>query len=276
MQSGPGSRNLHGVETEVKAFMTGTPVSVEADTSALAALDLMVEHGIRHLPVVDGARRVVGVVSFDDLRAALPGAVSLRVPPTVEERRADRDVALAEVMTHAPVTIRYDAPLEEAAERMAERHIGCLPVVDEQGRLDGILSESDLLHVLVTALWAARGRRGAPAPAGIVDSLEREREHLVRQLADYEHHEQEITETRRDTPQDLAEAGSGAEDGWLTERLAELASRRLRAIEEALERGRRGELGVCERCGGEIPEARLRALPGASLCIRCAREAEAG
>jgi len=62
----------------------------------------MVEHGIRHLPVVDGARRVVGVVSFDDLRAALPGAVSLRVPPGPEQRRADLDVPLAEVMTHAP------------------------------------------------------------------------------------------------------------------------------------------------------------------------------
>lgn len=262
------------METEVKAFMTGSPVSIEPEASALAALDLMIEHGIRHLPVVDPSRRVCGVVSFDDLRAALPLPLDLRVPPTADERRIARDFAVAEVMTHAPVTIRHGAPLEEAAERMVERRIGCLPVVDENGRLDGILSETDLLHALVTALWSARGHGSAPEPAGLVDSLEREREHLARQLAAYEHHEQEITETRRETPLDAAETGSGVEEGWLTEQLAELASRRLRAIDRALERERRGELTVCERCGGPIPEARLRALPGSSLCIRCAREAE--
>ena len=54
----------------------------------------------------------------------------------------------------------------------------------------------------------------------------------------------------------------------------ELAARRLRSIEHALEREARGELITCERCKGQISEARMRALPGATLCISCAREAE--
>ncbi len=60
------------MDLEVKAFMTGTPISIEPDMSALAALDLMIDHAIRHLPVVESDGRVVGIVSFEDLRAALP------------------------------------------------------------------------------------------------------------------------------------------------------------------------------------------------------------
>jgi RNA polymerase-binding transcription factor DksA len=174
------------------------------------------------------------------------------------------------------VTIRYDAPLEEAAERMVEARIGGLPVIDEEGRLDGILTETDLLHALITMLWAERRAGAAPERASLVDALENERDHLVHQLAAYGRHEQELTETRREIPSDLAEQGSDAEDGRLTEQLAELAAKRLRAIEHALERAGRDELATCERCGGRIPEARLRALPGTALCIRCARAVEAG
>jgi len=262
------------VNSEVKTYMTGQPISIEPDASALAALDLMTDHGIRHLPVVDRSHRVCGVVSFDDLRAALPIPLSLHVPLTVDERHAVPDTAVGEVMTYSPVTIAYDAPLEEAAQRMLDCRIGCLPVVDEDGRIDGILSETDLLSALITTLWVVRRGEPVPSTVSLADALEQERSYLAKQLATYERHEQEITETRRELPLDAAEEGSGAEDGWLTEQLAELAARRLRAIENALEREQRGMLDTCEACQGQIPEGRLRALPGATLCIRCARERE--
>lgn len=263
------------MQTEVKGFMTGEPVSIEAEASALEALDLMIDHAIRHLPVVDSERRIRGILSFDDLRAALPAPLSLRVPLAVEERWRVADISVGEVMTYAPVTIRYDAPLQEAVARMIEGRFGCLPVVDEGGRLDGILSETDLLHALATVLWA-EGERSVPAPKTetLVLELQREQVQLVQQLARYERLEQELTATRREIPLDLAEQAQGAEEGTLTEQLAELASRRLRSIEHALERAREGRLGACERCGGRISPRRLRALPGSTLCIRCSREAE--
>jgi acetoin utilization protein AcuB len=261
------------MNSEVKSYMTGQPIAIEPDASVLAAIDLMTDHGIRHLPVVDRSHRVCGVVSFEDLRAALPVPLSLHVPLTVDERREVSDLAVGEAMTYSPVTIGYDAPLEEAAQRMLDGRFGCLPVVDEDGRLDGILSETDLLSALITSLWVAR-RGEPPAMTRLAEALEQERSYLVKQLASYERHEQEITETRREIPLDRAEESSGQEDGWLTEQLAELASRRLRAIEHALEREERGVLTTCEQCQGRIPEGRLRALPGATLCIRCARKAE--
>lgn len=260
------------METPVKALMSGSPISIEADASALMALDLMVDHGIRHLPVVDAERRVVGVLSIDDLRAAFPSVVSLRRPPGVEERDELRDVTVAEVMTYAPETVQADTPLEHAAQLMSERRIGCLPVLDADGRLDGILSETDLLRALATVLWTDRVRRQRSSlDDELVAALRREREQLADRLAEYNRLERDLTAREREVPTDLPEHGSDATTARFTEHLADLAARRLRALEHALERAEAGRLRTCERCAAAIPEGRLRALPGTTLCIRCAR-----
>jgi len=149
------------MDVDVKGFMTGAPISIESEMSALAALDLMIDHGIRHLPVVDSSQRVCGVVSFDDLRAALPIPVSLMTPPSAEGRQRALDVSVGETMTPSPITIGVDAPLNEAVSRMIEGRFGCLPVVDERGHLDGILTETDLLQALATVLWSTDDRASA-------------------------------------------------------------------------------------------------------------------
>ena len=60
----------------------------------------------------------------------------------------------------------------------------------------------------------------------------------------------------------------------ISSQLAEVESRELAHIEYALERVRDGQYGICEGCGTSIPLARLNALPYATYCIRCQREAE--
>ena len=144
------------MESNVKQHMTGAPIAVEADAPMLAALDLMFDHGFRHLPVIDAERRVIGVVGFSDLRAALPIPISLSAPLPSAERDELRGGLVSEVMSEAPITVGPQQPLEEAAQLMIDRRIGCLPVIDEQGRLDGILSETDLVQALLTALWTER------------------------------------------------------------------------------------------------------------------------
>jgi acetoin utilization protein AcuB len=141
------------VEKSVKNFMSGGPVAIELDAPALAALDLMVDHGFRHLPVLGPQREVVGVVSFDDLRAALPFAVSLSSPPPAESRRGSLDVRIADIMND-PIVAGPDVPLTEAVRKILDHRIGCLPVVDDDGVLVGILTERDLLEALMTVLWA--------------------------------------------------------------------------------------------------------------------------
>jgi acetoin utilization protein AcuB len=139
--------------TDVKSFMSGTPVSIEPDASVIAALDLMMEHGFRHLVVTDPERRVIGVVSFSDLRAALPVPLSLSTPLSSEDQQALRDTTIAEVMTEAPATAQTDTPLVEAVQSLLDHRISCLPLVDEDGHLDGIITETDCLQALLTALW---------------------------------------------------------------------------------------------------------------------------
>jgi len=262
----------------VKEWMSGDPVSIAIDASALEALERMQRRAIRHLPVVDGAGRVVGVVSIDDLRAALPFEVSLRVPAAGQQAESAREWCVGDLMTHAPVTLREGDPLELAAERMAERRIGCLPIVDAEGRLAGILSETDLLHALASLLAAARIRepRGAPASEleRLVGDLSREREALARKLERYHALERELSTHKSREPLDEADAGSDLSELRVTEALDEMGTRRLRMLDRALERAKQGQLDVCDDCGGAIPLARLRALPGTARCIACARAKE--
>jgi acetoin utilization protein AcuB len=257
---------------DVEAWMTPRPVTVRPHASALEAIEKMTDQGIRHLPVVDGQRRVIGILSIDDVRAALPADLTL--PPDAAHRSAARESTVAEIMTYAPLVTRPEAPLQEAAGLLASRRIGCLPVVDENERLVGILTETDALQALAALL---RTLAGPLAPASDAEALRaelaREREALAGQLERLQETEREISADRRETPTDQAEQGREMTDIELAGLLADRAARRLRDLARALERSAAGTLGKCERCGGTIPTSRLRALPGTTVCVRCARKA---
>ncbi len=263
------------MQAQVKEWMSGDPVWIEPGASALEALEQMQDRGIRHLPVLDAGRRVVGVLSLDDLRAALPFPVGLREHPTPDQREAAREWTVADVMTHSPHTLVEGADLADAAEQMAQWRIGCLPIVDAEGRLAGILSETDLLHALATLLWSDR-HHPRPAKADdellrLVEELRRERNAIAARLDGYHALERNLATHPGREPLDLSDAGSDLTELRVTEGLDALASRRLAALDHALDRAARGELGVCEDCGGAIVPARLRALPGTALCVACAR-----
>lgn len=73
---------------------------------------------------------------------------------------------------------------------------------------------------------------------------------------------------------DMVDAALDAVHDEIISQLAEVESRELAQIENALERMRTGQYGVCESCGHNIALARLQALPYATLCIKCQRELE--
>jgi len=249
------------MEAHVKAFMSGDPVCIDPDASVLEAFERMWERGIRHLPVCDSARRVVGVLALEDMRASLPFPISLRRPLEPGERQTAREWRVGEIMSHAPETLGPENSLAEAAERMAEHRIGCLPIVDEQGCLAGLLSETDVLWALATA----------GDLAALVSELERERERIRARLAGRQEAERTLEQSDRELPLDEAEHGTNLTEIRSSRTLDELAMRRLAALDHALDRAAQGVLGICERCGGPIPVARLRALPGATACVACAR-----
>jgi RNA polymerase-binding transcription factor DksA/CBS domain-containing protein len=256
----------------IKSWMSGDPVTASAEESALAAHERMVRHGIRHLPIVDAERRVVGVLAIDDLRSALPVGADLRGAVDESAREAEAAWTVADLMTHAPDTLGPDDSLQHAAERMADRRIGCLPIVDGAGRIMGILSETDVLRALATHLWTERlaAERGPVSPeASLLKELRRERDAVAAELKRLAERDRRRTDQRRE-PGDQADVASLRTDEQLSETLEAAKSRRLAALDHALERASQGRFGVCDRCGERIPIARLRALPGTTTCIRCA------
>lgn len=256
----------------VKTYMSGDPVSISPGASALEAFEAMLDRGIRHLPVVDAGNHVVGVLSLDDVRAALPYPVSLRQPLAPTQREAALELRVGEIMTHDPETLGEEATLAEAAECMAERRIGCVPIVDDYGELSGLLSETDVLWAVATAGGAHRRANTAPgALDALVSELSRERERVRARLARRLGEEQSLEAQTREEPMDQAERGADVTLVAESMALDELAVKRLSALDRALDRAARNELTVCARCGGSIPFPRLRALPGATTCIACAR-----
>ena len=91
--------------------------------------------GCRHLPVVEDGR-VVGIVTDRDLLRATPAG------PTIASAIMTRDVR----------TIDASTPLSEAGRILIERRIGCLPVVDDEGKLAGLLTSSDFVSLAVQLL----------------------------------------------------------------------------------------------------------------------------
>jgi DnaK suppressor protein len=83
-----------------------------------------------------------------------------------------------------------------------------------------------------------------------------------------------LKELRAQTAGDMVDAALDSAQDEISSQLAEVESRELASIENALRRMKEGKFGVCEGCGNHIPMARLNALPYATLCIECQREAE--
>ena len=83
-----------------------------------------------------------------------------------------------------------------------------------------------------------------------------------------------LKELRAQSSGDVVDAALDSVQDEISSQLAEVESRELARIEYALERMREGQFGVCEGCGTNIPMARLNALPYATYCITCQREAE--
>lgn len=127
--------------------MTSNPVTIRSDKPLRAALELMQEHTVKHLPVLSASGHVVGVVSDRDCRYALNS------PYTLHEKWQDEALAdtlqIRAVMTPAPIIIEPNAPASEAARLMLAHRIGCLPVMRAE-TLVGIITRSDLLVAFMT------------------------------------------------------------------------------------------------------------------------------
>ncbi len=148
-------------KTRVRDLMTSPAIIATPDMKVPAAIALMRHHGIRHLPVVvDG--RLVGIVSRGDLReASTDAAINAN---SYESSFMLSLLTLGDIMTRRVYTVTPDAFVMHAAELLTDNHIAGLPVVDKDGCVVGIVTDFDLLKLLVIRLKEAEEQNEAPSP----------------------------------------------------------------------------------------------------------------
>src|SRR5918912_3336397 len=130
----------------VSDAMSREIVTLSPDETAATALALCRERRIRHLPVLQGGR-LVGIVSDRDLRSSTP---ALGDP---DRAAALQRILVEDVMDREVVTADPEDPIEQAANTMRERRIGCLPVLEGE-ELVGIVTASDVMEALVYLVGA--------------------------------------------------------------------------------------------------------------------------
>ena len=142
-----------GWSRRVSDVMTTSVVTVDRITPYKEIARLLADHRISGVPVLRMGRVVAGVVTEADLLAA-EDKVQRRLHdagrrPRWPRRPQHPALTAAELMTSPAITIGRDATIPAAARVMTARHIRRLPVVDEKGRLAGVVSRRDLLSVFL-------------------------------------------------------------------------------------------------------------------------------
>lgn len=137
----------------VRDQMTPNPICGHPEMPVADAQALMQQHNIRHLPILDDEGRLVGLITQRSLLQATPSNVR-KLNPFVINYILSK-IKARHVMVKDVITIEEDVPIEEAARIMADKRIGCLPVM-RGDKLVGIISDNDLFRAMLNLLGARR------------------------------------------------------------------------------------------------------------------------
>ena len=141
-------------------LMTESVIAVTKETEVRELAQILTENKISGAPVIDGAGKLVGVVTESDLifqnkKVHIPTAVAildafffLESPEKMEqEMKKMAGVTVGEIYAAEVISVQKDTPLEELATLMAEKNIHTLPVLD-QDELVGVIGKSDIIRTI--------------------------------------------------------------------------------------------------------------------------------
>ena len=130
----------------VKDWMTPEVVTISSRMALSKAYRIMTTHSVRRLPVVDSGA-LVGLITLSDVQKAQP--LDNRTRNVWDLNFAITEIEVAQIMVTDLVTIGPDVAIMKAARWMRQHQIGALPVVDDEGVLVGIITESDIFRRIV-------------------------------------------------------------------------------------------------------------------------------
>ncbi len=135
----------------INKSMTRRVITIGPEAGVLEAKRKMEESNIRHLPVVDECNKVVGIVSDRDIRSAMPSVFS-KSGGDLKEIQQVSSLKVQDVMHKKVITISPMDTLEDALLLLQKSNKGALPVVDQDGKLTGIISTRDLIRAFINVL----------------------------------------------------------------------------------------------------------------------------
>ncbi len=139
----------------ISEWMTKDPITATPETSVMKASKMMKDNAIRRLPIVDDKGVLKGIVTDRDIKAASPSqATTLDVH---ELYYLLSELKLASIMTKEPIAVTPEDTVERAALIMTEKRIGGLPVVDQNHKVVGIISDMDVFRVLIAITGVKHG-----------------------------------------------------------------------------------------------------------------------
>ncbi len=133
----------------VRDLMTSPPIAVGPASPLRDVVDLMDQHGIRHVAVVEAPDRLLGVISNRDVLRSQEGSLSGTLSD--EQSHMNRWIEARWVMTKEVRTVYPETPALDAALMLRSHGYGCVPVV-ERGRLVGMLTEADFVKYAIRSL----------------------------------------------------------------------------------------------------------------------------
>ena len=130
----------------VRDWMSSPPITINANATLPEACELLRKHQIRRLPVLEEGK-LIGIVTRGDLRGAQPSeATTLSI---WELNTLLAKLKIRSIMTPEPITIRDDVTISDAAQLMIDYKVSGLPVVNADGELAGMITESDIFRMVV-------------------------------------------------------------------------------------------------------------------------------
>ncbi len=135
----------------VSRSMTRQVIMVDPDARIFDAQELMQANDIRHLPVVDKDEKLVGIVTDRDIRSALPYSYFKKSPDEAEKEKIT-GLRVKDIMSRKPISISPTYTIQDALMVIQDSKVGALPVVDDAGKVTGIISVRDLLRAFINVL----------------------------------------------------------------------------------------------------------------------------
>jgi acetoin utilization protein AcuB len=131
--------------------MTPKVITTSPEADVIDVYQKMALNRIRHMPVVDGQGRLIGIVTDRDIRSALPYGMFKDSDHKAHAEKI-KDLKVIDIMTAEPKTVGPHHTIQDALILIQDLRVGALPVVDKQGKLKGIISVRDLLRAFINVL----------------------------------------------------------------------------------------------------------------------------